>query len=73
MQGRTRVCAWPLAAVHASFVVLAAARWLIASPAPAADAPAKAGSDTTIKITPFSAVGPGGRERSQRKGRGHQY
>jgi hypothetical protein len=53
MQGRTRVCRWPLAAAHASFVVLAAALWLSASPAPAADAPPKSGSDATIKITPF--------------------
>jgi hypothetical protein len=53
MQGRTRVCTWPLGAVNASFVVLAAALWLIAWPAPAADTPAKAGSDATIKITPF--------------------
>ena len=57
MQG-TRVCTWPLAAVRTSVLVLAAALWLVASPAPAADAPAKSGSDatvkdTTIKITPF--------------------
>jgi hypothetical protein len=54
MQGTTRVCAWPLAALRASVVLLAAALWLLAaSPAPAADAPARTGSDTTIKITPF--------------------
>jgi hypothetical protein len=53
MQGRTRLRAWPLAAVHTSFVVLAAALWLIALPAPAADAPAKAGTDAAIKVTPF--------------------
>ena len=52
MQGRTRVCTWPLTTVHASFVVLMAVLWLIASPAPAADTPAKAGSDATIKVTP---------------------
>ena len=54
MQGRTRVCAWPLTAVRAGVVLLAAALWLLAAaPAPAADTPAKSGSDTTIKITPF--------------------
>jgi hypothetical protein len=54
MQGSSRVCAWPLAAVRASVVLLAGALWLLAaSPAPAADTPAKSDGDTTIKITPF--------------------
>jgi len=53
MHPSTRVAARPRLAVHAAFIALAAGIWLVAAPAPAADAPSKpdAASKSTAEKT----------------------
>jgi hypothetical protein len=77
MQGRPLMGAWPQTAVRLAFLALASTLLLAATPAPAADTPAKGAPDTTIKITPFPPsvqldTSPADEDDSDRRHRRHR-